>query len=536
MKKQNKILIGVFIVLVIGITSYLFNILPFSLVTENIFVNPDWARLECAPTDAEEGNLKRWLDQQTIFNCDAFTDKCSFFITNTKTSSLDVELGSMTPYYQICSLEGNSCGAKTALQLSKGETKSLPTIISGQSYVFSFGNLLNYNLKYTMIQQFWKPWKLYRFVGGSKSIVNSYNCDIISSARANILLKDLPSSQKLYMQGAEGTKWINYVNAWNYGPATNVFTHPTYGEVYCNAGHIYDIVELQLANNQLVKVNPSYTGTQESGDVIKGMGNDLGAVECCPNEPNCGDDFQYEESSEGKTCFTDVQCGGLKITDCTHYSRYKCVDSKCTEGTSETVECTATACCIQKPGTICDLSDTNYGKCITQTSTDYCGDNKCTFATENCNTCPKDCKSNPDGSLCVNCQERPNDPACKSEICKSCDAFALSTLLGSFWKEKQCTAKGITIDLNPLPQTTTTCWFSLLKYLLIPAVLIFVSLISYEYLQRFNSIKGEKNKITRLILSIILAGIVAYIVFISFYIGIIIAIMILILKMVNPLK
>lgn len=383
---------------------YLSDEFQFSIVGSSTFVKPSWARLECAPTDSYSKNYYRWIDQQTVFKCDSFTEECRVTVEHTGTSFWD---NCYTGKYKECNLDGtSSCSGWRSIVtksdgLCKGDKKQLPMLPSGKSYVFQSGTW-TFGEGHAKVKLEWKPWKLYRFVGGAKWIVNSYNCDVTSSAKAKIRQEDYV--YKLYRQGGEGTKWINYVDDWNYGPPTNVFTHSSHGEVYCTAGQIFDIVELRLADGKLKKVDPAYSKTLPSGDRLSGLGNRLGYVECCPNEPNCEDNFEYAPDPDpdpDDECYSDLECfnaGGPVPIDSTHYVRYSCRDGQCKASSPIAVECTTSAHCPS--GEICDLSTTNYGKCITQSASEYCGDNICQI-TESEETCPADCETEK-----VSCQEQ----------------------------------------------------------------------------------------------------------------------------------
>lgn len=377
----------------------------FSIVGTSTFVKPSWARLECAPTDAYEKTFgPKWLDQQTVFKCDGFTEECRVTIEHTGSSFFDF---SYTGDYKECNLDGVSgCSGKRTIVgvegLKRGDKKVLPMLPSGRSYVFDSGFFVS-GENHAAVTVTWKPWKLYRFVGGAKWIVNSYSCDVVSSAKAKIRQEDYTS--RLYRQGGEGTKWINYVDDWNYGPPTNVFTHQQYGEVYCSAAQIYDIVELKMSDGKLKKVEPGYSQTLPNGDRLSGLGTKLANVDCCPNEPGCDQNFEYIPEPEEKECFSDIQCfngGGPVPTDGTHYVKYQCIQDKCRVSGEIQVECTTTAQCA---GTqICDLSTTNYGKCIGQTNNDYCGDGICSI-NENSNICSADCGIAGDGVDKQECED-----------------------------------------------------------------------------------------------------------------------------------
>ena len=363
------------------------------------FVKPQFARLECAPTDAFEGKNEKWLDQQTLFKCNQNTEECRFTIDltnkNTFPSFIRVE-------YFICNIDGNNCGGRLlsvngAGILSNPKQLDQFNIPVGKSVKFTNGL---YYEKIIKITQEWKPWSLYRFVGGAKFIVNSQSCRITSSERDQILKEDVVD--ELFRMGAEGQKWVNYVNDWVYGPATNIFNYNG-KEAYCSAGAVYSIVELQVADGTIKKVDPNYVGVKSDGTTLKGLGNKISNVECCPNEPTCTEDFEYAKADspeiEDKECFSDLQCpnAGGNIPDSqTSYIAYSCEENKCRKSEPIIVECTTSSAC--RNGQICDLSTTNYGQCITQTIGEFCGDKICQI-TETFNTCSSDCTKSGDNQI-----------------------------------------------------------------------------------------------------------------------------------------
>lgn len=385
--KSDKVKI-ISVIILIGVGILFASGVIQQQITEK-FVKPQWARLECAPTDAYEGiYTNKWLDQEQEFRCDAFTEECRFKVTHTGTYALAI---SLRTHYRNCDLNKQNCGGWTYLHIDNGEEKILPALAVGRMYEFDVTGLLHIGEAHGKVTMDWRPWKLYRFVGGAKWIVNSYDCDITSGAKPKIRLVDYPAAAKLYRQGGEGTKWINYVNDWVYGPPTNVFTHPTHGQVYCTAAQIYDIVELRMSDGSLKKVDPEYSATLPSGERLSGLGTKLANVECCPNEPNCGDDFEYLPEPPEKECFTDAQCynaGNPTPVDATHYVIYQCINNNCVKSAPILVECTTSAQCLE--GQICDLSTMNYGQCITQIPGAICGDGTCDI-TESFETCPADC-------------------------------------------------------------------------------------------------------------------------------------------------
>lgn len=402
-ENPNQISFTIFgFILLLGGSLILIPILQDSLgfsIGGDIFVKPSWARLECAPTDAYEGSYSKFLDERYTFRCDAFTEECQMKIENTKDTLFANSDGS----YRICDLYSDTnCGSKISYNLGRLESTNWINIPSGKTAWFTIG-FFAFGEDQTKVSLRWRPWKLYRIVGGAKWTVNSVNCNIVSSAKANIRNEDYPGLGKLLRQGGIGTKWINYVDDWNYGPATNVYDHPQYGEVYCSAGQVYDIIELEMANGNLQKVDPAYSKTLPDGDRLSGLGSRIANVECCPGEASCTKNFEYTSpENSNPSCFSDIQCynaGNEVPTDKTHYKYQFCNPQGVCEWTSEiTVECTTSAQCSD--GQICDLSTTNYGRCINQQLGSYCGDKTCDL-NENVDSCPSDCTPK-----VINCEEQ----------------------------------------------------------------------------------------------------------------------------------
>jgi hypothetical protein len=208
---------------------------------------------------------------------------------------------------------------------------------------------------------------------------------------------------------------------------------------------------------------------------------------CVSNNPSC--------ASVGGTC-----------RDVCSYGEYIIQSSGCSKESD--------LCC--KPGEIMP--------CPPGTEEWYCSKDNPTkrFKCINGNPISEDCGKNALGH-----QFYCEDGACVySDIpkCKSCDAFALSYFVGSFWKEKQCSAKILAIP----PQSTTTCFLSLIKIAVIPVIFIFSFLFLFDFTRKYSPLK--KNKILRAILSLIISLIVGYLVYAIFFVGVILFILIMLAK------
>lgn len=393
MKKAVVIIpLIVFLIISIVVLALVLKIPSQAGIGSNTFIKPQWARLECSPTDAYEGKEIKWLDQQTLFKCDKNTEECRFSIIDDPQVSCINPLQKLQGYYRICDLNGNNCGAKTQYITCGGTMTNYVTFPSGKSVKFDTG-LLIVGERNTKITFEWKPWQLYRYVGGSKFVVNSGSCAITSFAKSNILLEDKPITDTLYRTGGEGTKWVNYVNDWVYGPATNIVNYNGQ-QAYCSSGKVFSIIKVQVADGSIKQVDPNYVGTKPDGTTLSGLGNVIANVECCPNEPSCGSDFKYIKAEDTtKQCVSDIQCfnaGGPVPISQTSYVKYQCVDNICVKSSPITVQCTNSAQCNN--GEVCDLSTTNYGNCIKPDTGEYCGDKICQL-TESPSTCSADCGS-----------------------------------------------------------------------------------------------------------------------------------------------
>jgi len=374
--------VGVFIIILaqLGLFGNIAGAAP-----EGQFAKPLWARLECSADLNGIVTISKLLTEQTLFPCNANTESCSFTITDINNNFFHVAPHGIV---WICDTTGNNCGSRQDFV----GTQSLPDIKNGQAYKFGGINVLESGgFSNGKITQTYTPYKLFRFYGGAKDMVNSFDCSIQSEDLENIRSVDY-KVPVLLRQGGVGQSWINYVDDWAYGPATNIYTYNGQ-QAYCNGAKLYSIVKLQMKNGNLVPLDPTYKSSLPSGDSISGMGSLITNVECCPQEPNCGSDFKYKPAGTGgvTTCFSDTQCynaGGNVPTDITHYIKYQCISGSCQASSPITVDCTSNAGCVSPE--ICDLSTMNYGKCITQKSGEYCGDGICQ-STENKDICSADC-------------------------------------------------------------------------------------------------------------------------------------------------
>jgi hypothetical protein len=400
--KKVTIYSTIFIIVLLLAFGYIMkDKLGFEIVSD--FVKPLWARLECLPDDSWSGStvtsyVQSANEAQIKCGINEFTDECRVEVTVAKIGAVDDGIK-----YFLCNIDGTNCGAEQKEVLKTGWYGSgeasidLDSLAKGKMYkITCYETDIFINKKDCTITKTYRPWGLYDYFGGGKRVVNNKNCNVPVSAKENILKAD--DTEVLYMTGGEGMKWINYVHDWAYGPATNVFSHPQHGQVYCTGGQLYSIVKVTTASGKIKQLAPDYVATASDGTIYNGLGQNLGTVECCPSSYNCGDDFKWTTPS-GHTCQGDIDCAGGGAIICktaTTTTQWKCIDNKCAQQPEKSVECCSNAACTN--GKICQLgAGPNQYKCIQGGGGSFCGDKKCD-ADETKLSCPQDCGSPDDDS------------------------------------------------------------------------------------------------------------------------------------------
>ncbi len=367
--------------------------LPFSL-TGDYFVKPQWSRLECVPTDTYEGKTTLQIDggafnELKYFECglNMNTDSCKIYAESPGFLSSSIAL-----IYKICDrVSGGytNCGGEATIILQPNIRTFITQIDNSQSIAFvPVGGWFGYGVTVN-IEAEYRPWKLYRFDGGATYEQKASDCCLTQQLWGRIPDQDT-NLECLTMTGGIGSKWVNYVEDWVYGPATHIYQYNN-DEVYCRAGVLYDIVELKMKYGTLVKIDPDYNPPSDAPSYLSGLGNMVASVECCPYESGCNDNFEYDGTGGGDECFSDTQCynGGYPVPyTSSSYKVQTCEEGTCEWSAEINTECTSNAAC--PPGEICDLSLTNYGQCIQQSDSPYCGDGFCD-RTETPSSCPADC-------------------------------------------------------------------------------------------------------------------------------------------------
>lgn len=373
-RKKKKIGKGFGILLIIlfiiaGVTvASIIGIFKQESFGSNVFVRPIWDRLECSPEDTYDYDTDTvQTGSGTYIKCadDEFTDECRVKVELESVGNLaDLIIWQKCGTNNICSTENRQ--SVSGLGGDRGEY-SIPGVIkAGESYkiqckedqIISRDKQCNAKIEF-------KRWHLYRYDGSAKYEQKNENCDVLSSLKSSILQTDYVGSLK--MTGGIGQKWINFISGWVYSPAVNIYTHPQYGRGYCQAPNFYEIIQVRLADGQLAQIDPKTNTQKEDGTSFNGAGRILGAVQCCPGEAGCGQDFKFSGTTEGQSCISDGQCwgGGQPVPiGNKQYVKYQCISNKCTKSAPISVECTQHSDC--PIGLNCDLTLTNYGKCVQQ--------------------------------------------------------------------------------------------------------------------------------------------------------------------------
>jgi hypothetical protein len=371
---RGKIAIVV-ILLAVGV---LFMIVP-GVMQESYsgsFVKPLWGRMECdaenvySATSYEITKDKNNVANKIKCGTDELTEKCQYYLSSSGSQWLSTNQVWVNRW--ICDKNG-VCGLKQRDKYTRKTTDQLigEVVSGGYMQIEVESEVLGINTYATINKQF-QRFKLFEYYGGSaKRVINSAGCGIPYSAGNNVLDGDDSSEGGSCTTGnLEKDEWCNFVSDWVYGPAYNVFVHDNYGEVYCTGAQLYEIVELETANGEIKKIDPSYSSQKEDGDRIRGLGKFLANVECCPSQPNCNDDFEWEQGDTD--CFSDAQCangGNYYYYAPKQVIREACNSEKCVLQAPITVACGRDSDCGN--GQVCQkVGDIDKWKCVLGTGED----------------------------------------------------------------------------------------------------------------------------------------------------------------------
>jgi len=366
MKKEVIfIILGVILLLGIGTTAFLLKV-PQVLPGEAIY-KAYWGHI-CCEEGAFEPAYVRYADDVSTYKCNAYTDECHITVNNLKPFG-SLTLGSSKLVYDICNIDAGSCqGFSYNLQKDQSHSFIIPygkeVRFKDCGWLCDDRDYLKYSAKYR---------KFYiQGVENGKIFVHK-SCILNPELRERVLAGGL---NELSKTGANRCQ--NYIT--DYVLVTTNTYYYSGKNVICQARNIYEIDTLNLLDGSTTKIQ---------GERIK-------SVECCPQEPNCDDDFKFKEEVI-KDCPNgyDYECanGGepVMVTG-TSYVTFKCgSDLMCYQSNPVNVECTNNAICVDKldsPNAVCkdfkcELDDEWLG---------HCGDGKCeSVLGETATSCPEDC-------------------------------------------------------------------------------------------------------------------------------------------------
>jgi len=386
--------------------------------------------------------------------------------------------------YKRCNQDQTACGSDIILNFPEGygkmSTVSLPSIdVTKESLYIKVQSTINFWITKTDVsgaiirftaEKF--GLRLYSTTMGQK-IICSTGCDLNCPSQSD--REKLVYNPKDTLNFYEATNYIEY---WNEPSLKSEQLGGTIWissqNLFCFGGYLYKAGYLEMED-----------GTKYTYPAIYDR-----KVDCCPNArisitngyKECTSSFLWKTiTTEQPQCISVIQCPGSGQPTCTqeggiyYKSGYSCVSGKCVQQLKIPV-----ACCPPDLGCPSDQTCQNYqcvGGGIVSPPIVY------------------------NGSL---------PPPLIT--CSSCDSFALSYLLGSIWKEKECKPT--------LFQGPNLCIFSLLKLILVPIIFIFGFFLNFKFIlkQRLFQ-KRETNKLASLLLSLILALCFSYLLFASFVLG-----------------
>lgn len=360
--------------------------------------------IECVKNDAYDYQLPRWLDQQTEFSCDIYTDECEVVMEQTPIGLLSFSAGTYRIDGGVSKQYTISKGGSETLKINAGQTIKFKANIGTAGYT-------KINLKA----------KTFYIRGQENGKVYTQESCVLSSELKKKVLSD--GLNELSFSGAN--KYQNYFIDF-VAVASKTYQYNN-KEVICQARQLYKVDELSFKDGSTRKVQ---------GEVIK-------AVECCPNENNCNDNSFTFEKDEVRECQISSECsnsGDLFGIGQVKAGQYKCVDGSC-ELKEVSVDCTSTAVCLTKygEGNVCDLSPDNWGVCVKTSAGQYCGDGYCDIG-ESKGTCPNDCELEcSDGQKLVTTEKKVGAfcvfgfGVCDTEVTKECKDDSPNYLAWILW-------------------------------------------------------------------------------------------------------
>ena len=324
----------------------------------------NWGHI-CCEEGAYEPPYIRYADDVPTYKCNAYTDECR--ITIEVTDPPVWNLYRILVQYEICNLDGSNCMTYEYI----GRDGDIKTI-----YI-DYGKQITFiNPKYAIG---WDHRAYYKYSADFRRFyIQGEENGKIYTANSCILSPEL--KQRVLAGGLNELSKTGINRCQNYIIDYILVETKTYSylgrEVICQARNIYEVDKITLLDGSTRKIQ---------GDRIK-------EVECCPTEPNCGDDFKFKPVE--KECNYDYECpnGGepIAITG-TSYIIFNCINNKCVQSSPFDVECTNNAVCVDrynKPNMVCK----NFKCEIDDVWLGHCGDGKCeSVIGETATSCPEDC-------------------------------------------------------------------------------------------------------------------------------------------------
>lgn len=395
MKKKSKawLVVVLLIIALAGIGAYSQGFL--SLVSAD-FVAPDWARIGC---EVVQNDAPLWYSpinvpsSGTSLWCNVYTRQCSITISVQPCSGTLCLWGDVD--VKKCSIDSNNNVV--------GECTKIATLVKGNSqtfYITPNEKLFAYKKSYSGTD--WDSGKvtatgyanryaLATSVGGGKWIEKS------GSQGAGCFLPSVDAGKVdnacIYSNPMAFDTWCNYVYDFHPSYGFSVYSHPTYGQVYCAGTSIYTLTQINTGSGTKY-LDPTIKPETLPKSLVTTVGKYVGEVECCPNAAiNCGDDFKFHREPPPAQCFSDVQCAnGGAYAPC---GSKKICGASCDSGTCTThekaVECSTDADCpIAKPN-----CDRGTWTCVEGGKPPTCGDGTCNGLENNeagtVGYCPADC-------------------------------------------------------------------------------------------------------------------------------------------------
>jgi len=264
--------------------------------------------------------------------------------------------------------------------------------------------------------------------------------------------------------------------------------------------------DLKSGDNKVVSFSVKNTADASGVEFFSSISCGSGVIGFIPN-------FNINANQE-KTISAELIPSNPQESDLTTNCKLKVTDLK--SGNSDS--CSFSATIKYESGIICEPNGLSCNEDFTKLiQCTYDGKNKVVKE-----ECENGCEITSTGAKCRGEIEPPSDGKCES-----CDAFVRSKVLGSFMESQKCEPTLLAIP----PQTNTLCFVSWIKLGLVPIILIFVSLFSFNFFQTNKQLR-IKNKFLAFLVGLILASLLAYLTFMLFWAGLIISSIILIIIIV----